>query len=113
MGVAIMLLEEESGSATGSIDCEPSARTRWTSAAATPLPLALAEKRPGAVWETVIVPVAVDPSGRVSLTVAVPSAVPAGINIFTCPGDTKYNGAGRAVPWASITETEIPPRVLG
>src|SRR5947209_12681264 len=82
-------------------------------AAAGPLPLRLAENRPGAAGCTCTVPCATTVELLVTRTVAIPVATPVGTMKLICDGETKMSRAGRAVLRLSVTCTETPPRVVG
>src|SRR5512140_1926424 len=83
---------------TNSLDCEPSAFTCKTDAAAAPLPSALAENNPGATVST-----RMSPTFDATVTCARPATVPAGTTKFTCVGADPSTTALRSAPVLSLT----------
>ena len=92
---------------------ESSASTIRNVAAAGPMPLALAEKIPGATGATCTTALALWPAALVTATVAWTGAVSGGIRKFNCPGATNDKRARRSTPRESVTVTSVPPSEVG
>src|SRR5215475_5750647 len=97
----------------GSKVCEPLALTLKARAAATPLPVALAVKSPGATLTNSMLPLEAAPIEFLNEIVPGPVAVPGGIRKLICVGETNKSGASRDVFISSMTLTETPARVVG
>src|SRR5262249_2026982 len=81
--------------------------------AGTPVPLAFAENKAGAMRSIWVAPLGAVPSALTTVNVAGPVAIPAGSRKFICVGETKKSGTRPSVPALSFIRTDVFARAVG
>ena len=96
----------------GAMVCAPSAATYTTMAAAGPVSLPFAVKRPGAIEAKTIADAPANWLSRITFRPALPSAIPPGKTKLIWPEETYRRLAPVSAPDWSRMKTPVPPAAL-